>query len=52
MANDIFYVSIKTSKAVNAYAFTRSETGILDYAGAATPSADELSRMQCAEGSA
>jgi hypothetical protein len=52
MANDIFYVSIKTSKAVNAYAFTRSETGILDYAGDATPSADELSRMQCVEGSA
>ena len=52
MANDIFYVKVETAKAANVYAFTRSETGIMDYAGVVTPSADGLSRMQCVEGSA
>ena len=52
MAKDIFYVKVETTKAATVYAFTRSETGIMDYAGTATPSADELSQMQCVEGSA
>ena len=52
MAKDIFYVKVETAKAATVYAFTRSETGIMDYAGTATPSADELSQMQCVEGSA
>ncbi len=52
MANETFYVSVKTPKAATVYAFTRSVTGILDYAGVATPAEDELSQMQCVEGSA
>lgn len=52
MAKDIFYVKVETAKAANVYAFTRSETGIIDFAGTATPSASDLSQMQCVEGSA
>ena len=52
MANETFYVSVKTPRAAIVYAFTRSVTGILDYAGEATPTVDELSQMQCVEGSA
>jgi hypothetical protein len=52
MANETFYVSVKTPKVATIYAFSRSVTGILDYAGEATPTVDELSQMQCVEGSA
>ena len=52
MASETFYVSVKTPRAAIVYAFTRSVTGILDYAGEATPTVDELSQMQCVEGSA
>ena len=51
MANVIFYVKVKTTKATNIYAFSRSETGILDFNGTSAPSASELSQMQCVEGS-
>ena len=52
MANETFYVSVKTPENATAYAFSRSATGILDYAGEASPTDDELSQMQCVEGSA
>jgi len=52
MANEIFYVRVKTPKLDLLYAFSRSETGILDYAGEAVLTEDELSRMQCVDGSA
>ena len=52
MANETFYVSVKTPKVATIYAFSRSVTGILDYAGEATPTVDDLSQMQCVEGSA
>ena len=52
MASETFYVSVKTPRAAIVYAFTRSVTGILDYAGEATPTVDDLSQMQCVEGSA
>lgn len=52
MANETFYVSVKTPKVTTIYAFSRSVTGILDYAGEATPTVDDLSQMQCVEGSA
>lgn len=51
MANEIFYVKVETSKAATVYAFSRSDTGIMDYAGTASPSASDLSQMQCVEGS-
>ena len=51
MANEIFYVKVETSKAATVYAFSRSDTGIMDYAGTASPSAGDLSQMQCVEGS-
>ena len=50
MANETFYVSVKTPKVATIYAFSRSVTGILDYAGEATPTVDDLSQMQCVEG--
>ena len=52
MANETFYVKIETPKGTGIYSFTRSETGILDYAGESNPEADELAQMQCVEGSA
>ena len=52
MATDIFFVKVESPKATQTYAFSRSETGIMDYVGAANPSAEELSQMQCVEGSA
>ena len=51
MANEIFYVKVETAKATSIYAFSRSETGILDFNGTATPSTSDLSQMQCVEGS-
>ena len=51
MANEIFYVKVKTSKNETFYAFSRSETGILDYAGVSEPHAAELTQMQRVEGS-
>ena len=52
MATETFYVKVETAKMASVFAFSRSETGILDYAGTATPSADDLSQMQCVDGSA
>ena len=52
MANEMFYVRVKTHKNATVYAFSRSVTGILDYAGETTPIDDELSQMQCVDGSA
>ena len=52
MANETFYVRVKTQENATAYAFSRSATGILDYAGETTPTDDVLSQMQCVEGSA
>ena len=52
MANETFYVHVKTPQKATSYAFSRSATGILDYAGEATPTVDELSQMLCVEGSA
>ena len=52
MATETFYVKVETVKMASVFAFSRSETGILDYAGTATPSADDLSQMQCVDGSA
>ena len=52
MAKETFYVKIETSKGSDSYSFTRSETGILDYAGESNPADDELAQMQCVEGSA
>ena len=52
MANEMFYVKVESPKSMMVYAFTRSSTGILDYAGTVTPATEELSQMQCVEGSA
>ncbi len=52
MAKEIFYVKVETAKTATVHAFSRSETGILDYAGTATPQTAELSQMQNVEGSA
>ena len=52
MANEMFYVRVKTHKNATVYEFSRSVTGILDYAGETTPTGDELSQMQCVDGSA
>jgi hypothetical protein len=52
MANEIFYVKLESPKAVRFFAFSRSETGILDYQGAAEPESAALSQMQCVDGSA
>ena len=51
MAKEIFYVKVETAKTATVHAFSRSETGILDYAGTATPQTAELSQMQNVEGS-
>lgn len=51
MANEFFFVKVESAKAATVYAFIRSETGIMDYAGEVNPSTDELARMQCVEGS-
>lgn len=51
MATETFYVKIENSKTTSIHAFTRSETGIMDYAGLASPSDEELVQMQCVEGS-
>ena len=42
MATETFYVKVETVKMASTFAFVRSETGILDYVGTATPSVDEL----------
>lgn len=52
MAKETFYVKIETPKGTGVYSFTRSETGILDFAGDAAPDVDELAQMQSVEGSA
>ena len=52
MANETFYVCVKSPKNATVYAFSRSATGILDYAEVSKPTDDELSQMQCVEGSA
>ena len=52
MANGMFYVKIESPKNATVYAFSRSVTGILDYVGKTTPTDDELSQMQCVDGSA
>lgn len=52
MANGMFYVKIESPKNATVYAFSRSVTGILDYVGKTTPTGDELSQMQCVDGSA
>ena len=51
MAKETFYVGVMTAEAATFYAFSRSETGILDYAGMAVPQAAELDQMQRVEGS-
>jgi len=51
MAKEIFYVKVETAKATSIYAFSRSETGIMDYEGNASPEESQLSEMQCVEGS-
>jgi hypothetical protein len=51
MAKETFYIGVMTAEAATFYAFSRSETGILDFNGTATPSASELSQMQSVEGS-
>ena len=52
MANEMFYVKVETPKNATVYAFSRSVTGILDYAGTAPAAEYEFSHMQCVEGSA
>ncbi|MBQ7078753.1 MAG: hypothetical protein IJM92_03620 [Fibrobacter sp.] len=52
MANGMSYVKIETPQNATVYAFSRSVTGILDYVGKTTPTGDELSQMQCVDGSA
>lgn len=49
MAQEIFYIKVETEKATTLYAFTRSATGILDYAGTAQDV--DLSNMPCVESS-
>ncbi|MBR3073987.1 hypothetical protein [Fibrobacter sp.] len=52
MANEMFYVKVESSKNAMVYAFTRSVTGILDYARSAPAVEYDFSHMQCVEGSA
>ena len=52
MANEMFYVKVETPQNATVYAFTRSVTGILDYAGTAPAAEYEFSHMQCVDGSA
>lgn len=52
MANEMFYVKVETPQNATVYAFSRSVTGILDYAGTAPAAEYEFSHMQCVDGSA
>lgn len=52
MANEMFYVKVETPKNATVYAFSRSVTGILDYARSAPAVEYDFSHMQCVEGSA
>ena len=52
MANEMFYVKIETSRNITVYGFSRSATGILDFVDGASAKDEELSQMQCVDGSA
>lgn len=52
MANEIFYIKIETARDIMFYGFSRSATGILDLVNGASATDDELSQMQCVDGSA
>ena len=52
MANEMFYVKIETSRDITVYGFSRSATGILDFVDGASAKDEELSQMQCVDGSA
>jgi hypothetical protein len=52
MANEMFYVKIETSRNITVYGFSRSATGILDYVDGASAKDEDLSQMQCVDGSA
>ena len=52
MANEMFYVKIETSRKITVYGFSRSATGILDYVDGASAKDEDLSQMQCVDGSA
>ena len=52
MANEMFYVKIETSRDITVYGFSRSSTGILDFVDGASANDEELSQMQCVDGSA
>lgn len=52
MANEMFYVKIETSRDITVYGFSRSATGILDYVDGASAKDEDLSQMQCVDGSA
>ena len=52
MANEIFYIKIETARDIMFYGFSRSATGILDLVDGASATDDELSQMQCVDGSA
>ena len=50
MANEMFYIKVETPQNATVYAFTRSVTGILDYAGTASATEYDFSNMQCVDG--
>ena len=52
MANEIFYIKIETARDIMFYGFSRSATGILDLVNGASATDEELSQMQCVDGSA
>ena len=52
MANEMFYVKIETFRDITVYGFSRSSTGILDFVDGASANDEELSQMQCVDGSA
>lgn len=52
MANEIFYIKIETDRDIMFYGFSRSATGILDLVDGASATDEELSQMQCVDGSA
>ena len=52
MANEMFYVKIETSRDITVYGFSRSATGILDFVDGASAKDEDLSQMQCVDGSA
>ena len=52
MANEMFYVKIETFRDITVYGFSRSATGILDFVDGASAKDEELSQMQCVDGSA